>query len=473
MERTMRWRAEPTRSSRVHRRNRGGRGLRAAAAAGAMVAVTMPVLSADGAVGVGRSIEVFTSTDMIGLAGYPANTNVRVEVVRHGFVVGYATRMTDSLGGILLNHVGGAAGDCFDSPTAPDVQPSDTIRTTVLKAGGGVDTSSVRGVWLDEVRIVDDTTMQVSGHVALGDQPGAVNPATDVLELRINKDVAWDVNDKPGNKDRRELIVPEEVQPNGTFTHVLTASAQDIIEVRDDSETFLEWSDATGTELTIAEAEAPEPLLGCPPPASGPTAPLLLAADDTGKVGDHVTSKTTDLTFSGLAGTGVTGAPGPGQSVTLLVDGRPRAEVTADADGVYQFTGVSLSSRAAPHTVRVISLGRDAQRLVTVDARAPGVRLRTFDLAPLQLAGSQRFRAVYAISEGATIEARINHLGPTFPVKVFDRRTTRVATTSEFVWNGKNVSGFDVRPGRYQLVLRVTDKAGNSTLHSDTFRVTR
>jgi hypothetical protein len=472
MERTTRWRAEPTRSGRVHRRNRGGRGLRVAAAAGAMVAVTLPVLSADGAVGAGRSIEVFTGTDMIGLAGYPANTNVKVEVVRYGIVVGFATRMTDSLGGILLNHVGGAAGDCFDSATSPDVQPSDTIRTTVLKTGGGVDTSLVRGVWLDEVRIVDDTTMEVSGHVAVGNEPGAVNPATDVLELRINKDVAWDVNDKPGNKDRRELIGPD-VQPDGTFTHVLTASAQDIVEVQDDSETFLEWSDATGAELTIAEAGVPEPLLGCPPPPSGPTAPVLRAADDTGKEGDHITNKATDLTFSGLAGTGVTGEPGPGQTVFLQVDGAPRADVTADADGVYRFTGVNLSARATPHTVRVISPEGFAERLVTVDDKAPGVRLRTFDLAPLQLAGTQKFRAAYSISEGATLQARINHLEPTFAVKVFDQRNKSVATTSAFVWNGKNVAGSDVQPGRYQLVLRATDKAGNSTLQRDTFRVTR
>jgi hypothetical protein len=472
MERTMRWRAEPTRSGRVHRRNKGGRGLRAAAAAGAMVAVTMPVLSADGAVDAGRSIEVFTGTDMIGLAGYPANTNVKVEVVRHGIVVGHATRMTDSLGGITLNHVGGAAGDCFDSATSPDVQPSDTIRATVMKAGGGVDTSLVRGVWLDEVRIVDDTTMEVSGHVAVGDEPGAVDPAADVLELRINKDVAWDVNDKQGNKDRRELIGAD-VQPDGTFTHVLTASAQDIVEVQDDSETFLEWSDATGTELTIAEGEAPEPLLGCPPPATGPTAPLLRAADDTGKKGDHVTSKATDLTFSGLAGTGVTGDPGPGQSVTLQVDGAERAQVTADPDGVYRFTGIRLRARAASHTLTVLSPQGFAQRLVTVDDTAPLVRLRAFDLAPLQLAGAETFRAAYKISEGATLEARINHLNPTFAVKVFAPRTKRVAATSDFVWNGKKVSGSDVRPGRYQLVLRVTDKAGNSTLNRDTFRVTR
>lgn len=469
MERVMRWRAEPTRASRVHRRNRGGRGLRIAAAAGAMVAVTMPVLSADGAVSAGRSIEVSTGSDMVLLAGYPRNTNVKVEVVRHGIVVGQVTRMTDSLGGITLNHVGGAAGDCFDG-VSPDIQPSDTIRTTVLKTGGGVDTSLVRGVWLNPLKFTSDTTIEVSGHVAVGNEPGAISPATDAFQLRINKDVAWVAT---GRKDRREPIVASEFQPDGSFTHVLTADVKDIVDLQQDSETTLEWSDPTGTELTIAEAEPPEPLLGCPAPRTGPTAPVLQTADDTGKAGDHITNKATDLTFSGLAGTGVTGDPGPGQNVTLQVDGITKAEVPANADGVYRFTGINLKARATPHTVRVISPEGFAERSVTVDDQAPGVRLRTFGLAPLHLAGTEQLRASYRISEGATVEARINHLDPTFAVKVFAPRTKSVAGTSDFVWNGKGVSGFDVRTGRYQVVLRVTDKAGNSTLQRDTFRVVK
>jgi hypothetical protein len=434
-----------------------------------MVAVTMPVLSADGAVSAGRTIEVSTGSDIVALTGYPKNTNVKVEVVRHGIVVAHGTRMTDSLGGTELNEFGGAAGDCFDS-VSPDIQPSDTIRTKVLKAGGGVDTSLVRGVWLNPLKFTGDTTIEVSGHVAVGAEPGAINPAADALELRINKDVPWIGT---GRKDRREPIVPSEVQPDGTFTHVLAADVQDIVDLQQDSETFLQWSDATATELTTAEAGVPEPLLGCPSPAHGPTAPVLRAADDTGKGGDHITSKATDLTFSGLAGTGVTGAPGPNQSVRLQVDGADRAEVTADADGVYRFTGVRLSARATPHTLRVISPQGFAERQVTVDDKAPGVRLHTFDLAPLRLAGTQKFHAAYSISEGATIEASINHLVPNVPVRVFDPRSKGVATRSEFVWNGKNVAGFDVHPGQYQMVLRVTDKAGNSTLQRDAFRVTR
>ena len=171
------------------------------------MAVAMPALSADGAVGGTRSIEVFTGPDVVILSGYPPSTNVKVEVVRHGFVVGYTTRLTDSIGGIEINHVGGGAGDCFQSPTTPDVQPTDKIRATVLKPGGTTDTSVVRGVWIDDIQF-DNTTITVSGHVSLTG-PDAVDPATDILELRINKDTPWDVNDRAGREDRREQIAAD------------------------------------------------------------------------------------------------------------------------------------------------------------------------------------------------------------------------------------------------------------------------
>jgi hypothetical protein len=468
MERMMRWRAVPIRAGRVHRRNTGGRRLRAAAVAGAMVAVAMPALSADGAVGGGRSIEVFTGTDMIGLSGYPPNSKVRVEVVRHGFVVGFATKRTDSLGGVVMNHVGGAAGDCFDSRTSPDVEPTDTIRTTILKPGGARDTSVVRGVWIDDMQF-DDTTITVSGHVAV-DGPGAVDPAVDGLELRIDKDTDWSGTD---GSDLREVVA--DVQSDGTWTHEITATAADVREAELEGETSLQWSDGTAeppSELTIAEFGEQEPLLGCPPPASGPTAPLLLGAHDSADRGDHVTNRATGLTFSGLVDTSVEGA-GQGETVTLQVDGTPADEVTADGNGVYTFTGVNLTARATPHTVRVITSEGNERRLVTVDATKPGVRMRSFRPSPLHLDGAQQLRAVYRIGEGATLQARVEHVKPTFTARAFARRTQAAAGTAAFVWNAQDPSGSDVRPGRYRMVLRVTDKAGNVTVQSNAFRVAR
>jgi hypothetical protein len=465
MELMMRWRAGPTRAGRVHRRNERGRRLRAAAAAGAMVAITMPALSADGAVGGGRSIEVFTGTDMIGLSGYPPNSNVKVEVVRHGFVVGFATKRTDSLGGIVMNHVGGAAGDCWHS-RSPDVQPTDTIRTTILKPGGDRDTSVVRGVWIDDVQL-GNTTITVTGQVARTG-PEAVNPDADSLELRINKETNWPGTD---GSDLREEIGAE-VEDDGTFAHVITASESDVDEVRDEGEIFLEWSTEAATELTVAEWGEIEPLLGCPQAAAGPTAPVLLRADDSARAGDHVTSKARDLTFSGLADTGVVGA-GHDETVTLQIDGTDAGEVTADGDGVYTFTGVNLPARATPHTVRVVSLGNFASRKVTVDKAEPGVRVRRFAPGPLHLYGAQQMRAVYRISEAATLRARVEHVNPALTARAFAPRTQRAAGTAEFTWDLKDPSGFDVEPGRYRMVLQVADQAGNFTVLRNTFRVVR
>lgn len=470
MEQVRQWRAGKSRAGRVHGWIGGRRRLRAAAATGAMVAVTMPALSADGAVGSGRSIEVAPGFDAIALSGYPSNTLVKVEVVRHGFVVGYTTRVTDFFGGFEVNHVGGAAGDCFQSPTSPDLQPTDTIRATVLKRGGATDTSVVRDVGIDNMQF-GGTTITVSGHVAVTG-PAAVDTATGLFELRINKDEPWDVNDRPGRTDRREALAPGDVQADGTWTHVLEASPADVADARD-AETFLTWSSADGTELATAEYGAAEPILGCPPLATGPTPPLLPEAQDSGRVGDNVTSQSTDLTFSGLAGTGVEGAPGPGEPVTLQIDGTDAAQTTADGNGVYEFTGLGLKARAEPHTVRVISPAGHASTRVLVDDSAPRVRVRSFAPLPLHLAGSQRLRAVYNIRERATLVARIDHLNPTDTVVTFARRHTAASGPVRFTWDGTDQAGRDVRPGRYRMVLEVTDRAGNTTVQRNTLRVRR
>ena len=159
----------------------------------------------------------------------------------------------------------------------------------------------VRGVSIEDMEF-GNTTITVSGRVALKG-PAAVNPGTDVLELRINKETDWDLT---GGSDLREDI-GENVDPDGTWEHVLTVWS-DAAEAANPAnrETFLEWSDGTAvtpSEMTIAEFGDLEPIAGCPRAATDPTAPLMLRTDDSGKVGDHVTNKATDLTFSGLAGT--------------------------------------------------------------------------------------------------------------------------------------------------------------------------
>jgi hypothetical protein len=352
MERIRHGRVAPTRGSRVHKRNTGGRGLRAAVATGAVVVVAMPVLSADAVPTGGRSHEVFTQSNLIALNGYPASTDVRVEVVRRGVVLGFAEKTTDATGIIEMNHDGAAGGDCFESPTSPDVRAGDRIRTQIT--GEPADVSVVRGVRINRVRygVPNARSITVTGRVILGTGPAAVNPRTEILELRINKDTNWAGT---GRSDNRENINGS-VNRDGTWRRVMNGSRADVRQARASSEIFLEWSANTEEfppELTVFDFGNPEPLAGCPPLQRDPTAPRLLAAHDTGTVGDHVTTKARNLTFRGRAGSGVSGGNNP---ATLLVNGSP-VDTDADTAGGYEFTGVNLPARARAYELRVESDG--------------------------------------------------------------------------------------------------------------------
>jgi hypothetical protein len=76
----------------------------------------------------------------------------------------------------------------------------------------------------------------------------------------------------------------------------------------------------------------------------------LDAADDSGRVGDHITNRTRNLTFRGNAGTGLSGGDNP---ATLLIDGNP---VATDPQGTYVFD-VNLRARATAYRLRVESDG--------------------------------------------------------------------------------------------------------------------
>ena len=247
MERMNNRRAEPTRSSRVHKTNRR-RSLGAAVAAGAVVAVAMPVLSSvssDAAVGGRRSIEVTTSSDMVILQGYPNRARVRIMAIRGGVIVGSAIKRVQPGGLIEMNHGGGA--DCWESARTPNLRPGDTIRTRIIGTPT-IDTSVVRGVFIDSVTR-DDTSITVTGHVQMTGRTAA-NPG--ILELRVRTDSA----------DLRENVRPDVVASGGTFTRDITVAAGEAA----GAEVVLEWSNGGGGELSVAEEGPAEPvrLPGCP-----------------------------------------------------------------------------------------------------------------------------------------------------------------------------------------------------------------
>lgn len=241
------WRAEPTRSTRVHRTNRR-RSLGAAVAAAAMVAVAMPVLSSvssDAAVGGRRSIEVTTTSDLVILGGYPRRAQVRITAIRDGVVVGSAVKRVQPGGTIEMNHGGGA--DCWESARTPDLRPGDKIRTRIIGTRT-VDTMIVRGLFIDNVER-GDTLVTVSGHVRLAGRTGVPSGP---LELRVRTDGA----------DLRQNIRAD-VSDTGTWgpIDVPVAAGQGA-----SAEVVLEWIGGGGGELTVAEEPgAAQRLPGCPP----------------------------------------------------------------------------------------------------------------------------------------------------------------------------------------------------------------
>ncbi|MGH3335256.1 MAG: hypothetical protein ACRDOZ_05495, partial [Nocardioides sp.] len=168
-------------------------------------------------------------------------------------------------------------------------------------------------------------------------------------------DTAWDGT---GRSDNRENINAS-VNRDGTWRRVMNGSRADVREARRSSEIFLEWSTNTEEfppELTVFDFGDPEAIVGCPRLQRDPTAPRLDRADDSGTVGDHVTTQARNLTFRGNAGTGVSGGSA-NNLVTLLVDGSERDTDTANAQGIYRFDGVNLPARARAYTLRVESDG--------------------------------------------------------------------------------------------------------------------
>lgn len=223
----------------------------------------------------------------------------------------------------------------------------------------------------------------------------------------------------------------------------------------------------------MAEFGPGEALAGCPPLQQGPTAPKLANPQDSGRVGDHITNRSTNLTFSGL-----TGDAGAGADVELLVDGASVASGTANGAGVYSFTGVALAPRTRPYSVVARAQGGSAAftstaRRVTIDTARPAVVARSVRPNPLHLQGNERLHAVYRVGEAAQLTMKVQRRLPTRTVQTFRNRNIGGARLVEYDWNGKNEVGRDVRAGRYRMELTVTDRAGNRTVERNAFRVVR
>jgi Fibronectin type III domain/Chitobiase/beta-hexosaminidase C-terminal domain len=254
-----------------------------------------------GAVKDGRTIEVDYGIDFVVLdfppdpndpSRYPANTNVRVDVLRgpENVVVGSTTQRLDNQGHLEINHVGGgqfgAGGDCWGPSTlnpnapnvTPDILPGDTIQSTILNADGtpkdpaDVDSTAARDIFMDtDATTVDTTpgvvggTITMKGHVrSLANAP--INTAAEPLELRLNANgFTWQSNN--GRRDLRENVSAAEIQADGTFVHVFNVSDADANNAQGNNfEQIFEWAGGITDpppEITVFSGEGGV-LGGCP-----------------------------------------------------------------------------------------------------------------------------------------------------------------------------------------------------------------
>lgn len=309
-----------------------------ASAAAILLSLTAVAPPSEAAVKGTRSIEVFHGIEYVGVVGYPARTQVKVDVLRgpNNVSIGSVTATTDGTGFLEIHHLGAGpfpGGDCWGpnalDPSAPnvtpDIRPGDTVQTTVLDNGvatDDIDSTVVRDIFINEDTAVDTAanTITMTGQVrSLPNAPIDVN--ADILELRMNAGgFTWDTS---GRKDLREDVTAADFTADGdgdptTFQHVFQLSGNVDAEGLTDAdkaeasgfEQAFEWAGAaSGTsELTVYDGTAGA-LGGCPPLAETAMTDFSHSVVNSGNVNS-------DMVVGGLAQDGVTG-------VDLTVGGNP------------------------------------------------------------------------------------------------------------------------------------------------------
>lgn len=410
----------------------------------------------------GRTIEAFLGSDLANVQGYPANTEVKMEVVRNGVVVGSKTATTDGDGFLEINHVGGA--DCWDEPATPDIMGGDVIRTTTAgDPEGVVDHATVRDVDINfdaEDGMVTDPaagTITIKGHAR--SLENAPIEAGDALELRLNKGSTdlWDSNNR---KDLRE-DVGANVQPDGSFTHVLNVSPQDAQDWQNSpGEVFLEWSAGAGAG---EEEEVSPPAIFVADEGEGGIPGCPATAEDamTQSSSQFINTETVqqDFTLSGVAfgATGVqVSVPGMEQPVDAVLNpgafdpndpaavkqhqtwtaAIPPSALANIPEGEFQ-ASATFQGEGVRNTPSTLSLIKDTVRPAEPTATPPGGSYNTQQNVSLET------------EDGASIHYRLNGTDPTpaspkfsQPIPVSSSQTVKAIAVDKS-GNSSGVSSFD------------------------------
>jgi hypothetical protein len=323
------------------------------------MAATTP---AHAAVKSGRLIETFHGINYVGISGFPANVEVRTEVVRGSTVIGHATKRTDRTGFYELNHVGGA--DCFDTRT-PDILPGDVIRTEVIGEPSDTDSMTVQDVFRSEPEVdVATGTIRVTGQARVA---GTETPL-DNIEVRLNHPGGtWEA---PGAGGRMDWRVEGQIAADGSFVAVFEGGSADDVANVASAEVAAEFANADLSEITVYDGLGDGPCGAATTTAVTSISPNIVNAAGAGLV-----------TVSGLYDpAGVDGITVDGQDATLVASNgtwSAQIDVSGRPDGTIDLP-VVYSGAAAP-----------AKQVATMrkDTAAPGQV--TSDLESGSYAGAQ------------------------------------------------------------------------------------
>ncbi|QIN78432.1 hypothetical protein GBA65_07730 [Rubrobacter marinus] len=181
--------------------------------------------------GANRNLEVDYSLDFVLLEAYPANTAMRVDVLRgpNDVVVGSTTQQTDATGLLEINHLGGGAfpnGDCWgpnsldpNAPDAtPDILPGDKVQVTNTANTADVDFTFVRDLAFEEVGgAVVGTARGVET------APGTFDVAAPITGLVAEGDEFIEARREPAGV--REFVLPDAA---GNFNQALGGAGGDV-----------------------------------------------------------------------------------------------------------------------------------------------------------------------------------------------------------------------------------------------------
>jgi hypothetical protein len=259
-----------------------------------------------------RAIVVNPDANFVELDGYPANTDVQVEVKRDGFTIGSTLQTTDGSGLVEINHAGGA--DCWQGASTPDIRGGDEIFVTVDGDPADTDSASVRDIQLDTADAdVAAGTVTFTGH-ATSHPAAPLNTGAVSTLLRI---------DDLGVKAERA------VTSDGDFTIVYDEDDADV-----GSDAVASWAASpdraeltwTGAGITILSDVGGDPPVaaGCPPLALNDITTRSHPAVNAANVNQ-------DMTVGGVSAPGVT-------SVQLTIDGADVGAAATPAGGTWQAT---------------------------------------------------------------------------------------------------------------------------------------